>query len=372
MKRFALGVLAAVLSVALFGGISNAAYVSLEGQGSDRTGVVRSEPDASSAGQGYQAEVMTLEGSVFVTTAKGERVVVSEGDTLITGDVVEVAEDARVDIAFDKDWKNVTRFEGGSKFTIKSVEPTVVNLPRGSVYARLKQLPKNSSFEVQTPTAVAAVRGSEYQVDVAEDGKTDVSNLSESPVYINGLDEKGVRSEAQTILKNAEFSQVIQPGARPITPRRMTPVELEKAGARRDNVLQRINKIKGEGRVGKIQDVGMINRVKEEKLAEPKEKLREGGAEGAIRGPQGEPLKKQESRNLGEPYSLEPRPMGGPDSIPPGSQGPFEVSGRPMSGESVGFAEQPGQKRPQAQKSEKPQPRKDGSQSAPRSQGPPK
>ncbi|GEM_PF-2873976 len=349
MKRFALGVLAAGMVVVSTGTFSNAAYVSLEGQGTDRTGVVRTESDASSAEQGYKAEVMTLEGSVFVTTAKGERVTASEGDTLIAGDVVEVAEGARVDIAFDKDWKNVTRFEGGSKFTIKSVEPAAINLPRGSVYARLKQLPANSSFKIETPTAVASVRGSEYQVDVDKDGKTDVSNLSESPVYVNGIDEKGVQSEAQTILKNSEFTRIIQPGARPAAPRPMTPGQLKQANSRREGVIQRIGKLKNEGRLGKIQDVGMVNRMKEGRPAELKEKGREG-AERANRGPQGE----RQAPGVSEPKQ--------DASTAPGSRGPFEGP----KGQAVG------EKEPQAQRSEKPQPRKGGSQSAPRPQGPPK
>ena len=52
-------------------------------------------------------------------------------------------------------------------------ETTLLNLSSGRVYARAKKLAGDkSSFKIKTPTALAAVRGTEFMAEVTADGKT--------------------------------------------------------------------------------------------------------------------------------------------------------------------------------------------------------
>ena len=55
-------------------------------------------------------------------------------------------------VANDSEWKNVTRLEENSKLKVSSVYPGKLKLSEGAVFARLKVLPKDSAFEVKTPT----------------------------------------------------------------------------------------------------------------------------------------------------------------------------------------------------------------------------
>ncbi len=248
-----LGVLIAGLWTVSMKNDALATYVSLEREGAGGSGVVESGVNEKD----YQARVITLEGEATAVTASGKRVVLTEGDVLMTDDVVDVTENAQVDIAFDRNGKNVTRLEGSSTLRIKSMEPATLYLSRGSLYAHLKELPKHSTFKIETPTAVAAVRGSEYQVDVADDGKTDVSNLSDSPVFISSFDEKGAEIVSSAVLKNAEFTQIMRRGAPPAMPRPMTPGQIQKANLKRENVVGRIEKLQQEGHF----DLGMQKRA---------------------------------------------------------------------------------------------------------------
>lgn len=205
----------------------------------------------------YACEVMVVEGSASV----------KEGDLLRAGDAVETAVDGRVDVAYDADFKNVARVEGDTKVRIKSVHPSGILLEKGSVFARLKELPKESTFEVETPTAIASVRGSEYRTVVGPDGATDVQNFSSSAVYVFGLDDSGKISGEPRVLSDRQASRVERRGMRPAEPRRLRDDEVKTGRDASDGIGRRVEKLRGEGRRGKIQDVRRVRREMDEKRA---------------------------------------------------------------------------------------------------------
>lgn len=83
-----------------------------------------------------------------------------------------------------------------------------VNRGQARVQARPFTHP-NSLLEVTTPAGVVSVRGTEYGISVAEDGKTSVGTL-----------EGIVTTEAagRTVEVNAGFATVVIPGEPPLTP----------------------------------------------------------------------------------------------------------------------------------------------------------
>lgn len=107
------------------------------------------------------------------------------GKLVHAGDVIRTGPDGTVELRWAR-WAGGIRIKLGpnSKFTVKravrnrtkKTEEAVLRLDEGSVWVRLrKALSSKSKFEVETPTAVAAVRGTIFQVTVEAGGATRVS-----------------------------------------------------------------------------------------------------------------------------------------------------------------------------------------------------
>ena len=220
---------------------------------------------SSAHAEDFQCEVMSLEGSAFVTNAEASHKSLKEGDLLKASDLIEPDADSYVDIAYDKDWKNVVRVEENSKIEIKTIYPTTVKMTSGGVFARLKALPKQSTFQVETPTAIAAVRGTEYRT-THQEGGTEVYNFSDSQVFVFSQDESGKVGETPTIVENSQATQVLRPGALPMPPRKMSTNEFLKGGQFREGLERKINENINQGRVGKVQDMRQIEKIHQERM----------------------------------------------------------------------------------------------------------
>ncbi len=200
----------------------------------------------------FYCEVMALEGVVTLSNRSVSGQVLQEGDLLKVDDVVQVVgTGGYADLAYDRQWNSVTRVEENSKIRIQALYPTTVELQSGGVYAKLRSLPKDSSFDVQTPTAIASVRGTEYRTTFLE-GQTQVYNLSDSDVYVYGLDNSGRRQTTPVIIHHSEKTQVIKRGAPPVAPLRMQAHELQRAEHFRQGIDKKINENLANGHFGKI------------------------------------------------------------------------------------------------------------------------
>lgn len=88
---------------------------------------------------------------------------------------------------------------------------TILNVPRGQVRLQVRSLTNpNSRLELHTPSGVAAVRGTEFGVAVAENGKASIATL-----------EGQVEAIAQNleVPVDAGFASVVRPGEAPTPPR---------------------------------------------------------------------------------------------------------------------------------------------------------
>lgn len=207
----------------------------------------------------FFCEVLDVEGTVTMTRGSVEPAVLQEGDLLQVDDAVKVAADSYVDISYDKDWSNVTRVEESSKIVIKAIHPTTIDLSEGGVYAKLKALPKDSTFEVKTPTAIASVRGTEYRTTVIG-GETEIFNVSDSDVYVYSFDAAGTRQDTPVILTHSQKTQVAQRGHAPMAPRAMENKDFKPVERFRQGIDLKIQDNAARGKVGKIQDVKAVER----------------------------------------------------------------------------------------------------------------
>lgn len=207
----------------------------------------------------FQCEVLSVKGAVKVIQGSGESAALKEGDLLKKGAKIETAEGAEADIAFDKDWKNILRIETESAAELSSIFPAKVGLEKGGLFAKLRQIPKDSSFEVQTPTALAAVRGTEYRTTF-EGGQTQVFNSSNSEVFVYGRDAAGNASGEPVVLAHSQKTTVTKTGESPKPGELMSTDETKKGEEMKTAIEEKVEEAGKAGRIGKIQDVTALEK----------------------------------------------------------------------------------------------------------------
>ncbi len=211
---------------------------------------------------------MSVKGLVIATSAKTGDRSLKQGDLLSAGDELTVGNESYVDLAYDKEWKNVTRLESNTNAKLISVAPGKLDLKDGTIFAKLNKLPRRSEFEVITPAAVATVRGTEYITKHVR-GRTEVLNASASPIFVYGVKADGTKDKAsEVVLERSKKTGIEKSGQPPTKPVVMTE-EDEKAG---DTLKQDMNKnietAQNEGRESSLQSVeeieAMIKKAEEE------------------------------------------------------------------------------------------------------------
>ncbi|MBI2094885.1 MAG: FecR domain-containing protein [Candidatus Omnitrophica bacterium] len=198
--------------------------------------------------------MMSLEGSAVLTKG-GITQSLKVGDLLKAGDTVEVRS-GYLDLAYDTEWKNVTRILGKSKVKIRSIYPTQIGMERGGILAKLRRLPKGSTFEVQTPTATAAVRGSEYFTEHRE-GVTRVMNFSPSPVMVFGAAGSGKPGD-RTVVEESKKTEVSGADGLPKPPEKLSGEEVRAVRVQSESVDAAVEQCLKEGRVGKTQEIDRV------------------------------------------------------------------------------------------------------------------
>jgi len=123
-----------------------------------------------------------------------QRKPVAEGTLLSVGDTLETDRDGLVGLR----WADGTRIKVGPDTTLvlrhsradtlRKTEQTRVRLNWGQVWLRVRRIIRaGSKFEVETPTVVAAVRGTVFSVAVDRQGNTRISVL-EGKVSLDGAE----------------------------------------------------------------------------------------------------------------------------------------------------------------------------------------
>lgn len=142
-------------------------------------------PALAQEGADWDARLGAVRGEVTVhSSAEPEGVPGEAGMPLEAGDRVVTAEGASAEVALDGG--SLVTLREGSDFTIESAAraDSVFKLAVGSLLAKIQKLGENR-LRVRTPTAVAAVRGTEFGVEL--DGEeTHVGVFDEGKVEVSG------------------------------------------------------------------------------------------------------------------------------------------------------------------------------------------
>ncbi len=206
----------------------------------------------------FACDVMNVQGKAYVTRAQEARHEIKQGDLLKQGDRIEVEKDSYVDIAYDKEWNNLSRIKENSLVAIRSVFPTTLDMARGDVFSRLNKLPKDSAFQIQTPTAVATVRGTIFEAN-EHDGQMEVRNFSESvesKIFVNVLDIQGNRSSDISVPVAEKLTNITSGvNVAAIAPQKMSPEEIAMGRVLTTDMAKMLTAMGSDGRVSNIQSV---------------------------------------------------------------------------------------------------------------------
>ncbi len=180
------------------------------------------------------SQVMGLEGSVSLYNREVSAKPLAQGAFLREGDVLSVDKASYADLTFQQGWKNIVetgwtmtaRLREDSQVKIQSVYPTGLLMGQGDIISWLEDLPQDSTFEVQTPTAVVGAEGGVFRVSYRK-GVTEVWNFSDQDVYVFMLDENREIGPS-VILKAFEKTEVLHL-EHPKTPQRMSDQEIEES-----------------------------------------------------------------------------------------------------------------------------------------------
>jgi hypothetical protein len=177
-------------------------------------------------------------GPVVYVHGKGRPVRLQEGRLVRARDVIETTAGESVELRWMR-WVGGMRVKVGpeSRLLIKKAivntsskaEESRLRLDRGNVWIRLRErLRGKSKFEVETPTVVAAVRGTIFHVAVAEDGTSQVD------VYEGTVALTGQAGAAATLTSGSEA--VVKRGQRGATSQPLSPA-CERAWQAQDTLI---------------------------------------------------------------------------------------------------------------------------------------
>ncbi len=137
-----------------------------------------------------EAKVILVKGDVNIQKAgKTEWLKAKEGMILVDGDTAKTGKNSAIEIAFDKDKKNLVRLEENSTAILRGKMLKRVELPQGKIRFVVKSLKRDSSFEIKTPTVVAGARGSGGDVIAREN--EDTVRAQEDELFVQSFDEQG-------------------------------------------------------------------------------------------------------------------------------------------------------------------------------------
>jgi len=137
-----------------------------------------------------EAKVILIKGDVQIQKAgKTGWTAAKEGMLLSNGDTAKTGKASAIELSFDKDNKNMVRLEENSTAILRGKMLKQIELPQGRIRSLVKNLKKESSFEIKTPTVVAGARGSGWDVTSSEKG--DNVKALEDEIFVQSYDQQG-------------------------------------------------------------------------------------------------------------------------------------------------------------------------------------
>lgn len=182
----------------------------------------------------YEARLTDVAGDVTLYTAEEPDGLPAEKDTpLSPGDRLVTAGGGSAEIALDAE--HVVSLREDSDFTLESPAKadTRLKLSLGTLLVKAGKLLKGFNLKVRTPTAVAAVRGTEFGVEVPAD-KTDETHVG---VFDRGEVEVIPEGQAKgDIVGDSQEIRVVR-GQRPLP-----PIQLRRLAKHRRLMRERLSR----------------------------------------------------------------------------------------------------------------------------------
>jgi len=176
--------------------------------------VLAALPASAADESAWDARLTRIEGEVIVYTADDPDGIPAEKDMpLEPGDRIGTGSDGTAEVALDPD--SVIEVGPGSELKIESTKKSdsVFGLNFGLLKAKIKLLMMRDKLRVRTPTSVSAVRGTEFAMQVEEEGDTHVGVFDEGKVSVGRTDED---SSEVSLENNQETS--VRESAAPLPP----------------------------------------------------------------------------------------------------------------------------------------------------------
>jgi hypothetical protein len=163
---------------------------------------------SQSQSQDWDARLKVVSGVVMIKTVDTEDWNKVTGEVpLEPNDSVKTSADGQAEIYLDD--KGVVSLNSNTELEISSLdqEDSVLSLSFGSLVAKIKHfLNEKQKFKVRTPSAVCAVRGTEFAVEYSKMSKeSGVGVFDEGRVAVTQADESGPTGEEYLLEKNSEI-----------------------------------------------------------------------------------------------------------------------------------------------------------------------
>ncbi|MCW8905641.1 MAG: FecR domain-containing protein [Sedimenticola sp.] len=169
-----------------------------------------------------QAELAAIQGEVWLMRADGTRRVVVAGERIGLGDSIETGTDSSAAIRFaDRSLmtlhaNSLIRFDHLSAYGETGMVDSRLRLQRGRSDNRVTPASgPGSRFEIHTPSAISAVRGTEYRLSSNPAEQASTFEVLEGRVKVSG--------EQRSELLPAHFGTRVEAGEPPLPPRELLP-----------------------------------------------------------------------------------------------------------------------------------------------------
>ena len=139
-------------------------------------------------GTTFRAAVVFVKGSAAKIAAEGSRDL-HPGDFLNEKDTIKTGADSAIEIVFGHD-QSIVRLQSNAELqlaTLRTMEANEqnidLNLKQGSALNHLEKLSKNSKYMIHSPSAIASVRGTSFEMVV--DGNTSIVLVAAGAVRVD-------------------------------------------------------------------------------------------------------------------------------------------------------------------------------------------
>ncbi|BBB27061.1 FecR domain-containing protein [Amphritea japonica] len=169
------------------------------------------------------AEISELRGEAELLRAADNSVIpLTEGSQIQLGDRIRSGADTTLAIRFADNTvltlysDSLIRFDHLSAHGTTGMVDSRLNLLKGRMDTRVTPASgPGSRFEIETPSAISAVRGTEYRATVADEGQLSNIEVLHGKVVVSGADKKR--------LIKAGYGTQIATGTAPIPPKKLLP-----------------------------------------------------------------------------------------------------------------------------------------------------